>query len=285
MKPSLRWPALQTADSQIARRRLTAALLAASAIAVCATGTGAWAETPAEKGRAIAREMDRRDQGFGDSRVDLKMILKNRAGQTSTRQLRMSTLEVAARDDGDKILIVFERPGDIEGTALLSYTHIARADDQWLFLPALKRVKRISSANKSGPFVGSEFAYEDMLSQEVAKYTYRWLRDEPCGALSCFVVERIPVYENSGYTRQVVWIDREQYSAMKIAFFDRKGDVLKTLQYKGYRKYLDRYWRPDELFMENHQTGKTTTLAFSDYGFRVGVKARDFTPGRLKRSR
>ena len=87
------------------------------------------------------------------------------------------------------------------GTALLSHTKILAADDQWLFLPALQLVKRISSANKSGPFVGSEFAYEDLASQELDKYDYRFLGEQPCGDLTCYVVERVPAYENSGYTK------------------------------------------------------------------------------------
>lgn len=242
-------------------------------------------ENAVAKGLAIAQEMDRRDAGFGDTTAELKMVLRNRGGQTSTRELSFRTLEVAGDNDGDKTLILFRRPGDIEGTALLSYTHITGPDDQWLYLPALKRRKRISSNNKSGPFVGSEFAYEDMLSQEVAKYSYRWVGDEPCGALKCFKVERVPVYENSGYTRQLIWIDQKHYRAMRIDYYDRKGDLLKTLEYKGYQQYLDRYWRADELFMQNHQTGKSTTLAFSSYRFKTGLRERDFTPGRLKRLR
>ncbi|NIT13503.1 MAG: outer membrane lipoprotein-sorting protein, partial [Candidatus Dadabacteria bacterium] len=98
---------------------------------------------------------------------------------------------------GDKSITVFDEPRDIEGTALLSHTKILDPDDQWLYLPAVKRVKRISSKNKSGPFVGSEFAYEDLLSQEVDKYNYKWLKDEKCGDLECHVVERYPLYENS----------------------------------------------------------------------------------------
>lgn len=243
------------------------------------------ADDPVAQGLSIAQEMDRRDAGFGDTTAELKMILRNKGGQASSRKLSFRTLETVGAKDGDKTLILFRRPGDIEGTALLSYTHVSKPDDQWLYLPALKRRKRISSNNKSGPFVGSEFAYEDMLSQEVAKYSYRWLRDEACGALQCFTVERVPVYENSGYTRQIIWIDKTHYRAMRIDYYDRKGERLKTLDYKGYRKYLDRYWRADELFMKNHQTGKTTSLTFSTYKFQTGLRARDFTPGNLKRLR
>jgi outer membrane lipoprotein-sorting protein len=284
VKPEFPWSA-----RRIMHRTLEAtAALAIALAALIGPRAALGAETPdspVAKGLSIAREMDRRDAGFGNTTAQLKMILRNRGGQASTRELTFRTLETVGEEDGDKTLIVFRRPGDIEGTALLSYTRITASDDQWLYLPALKRVKRISSNNKSGPFVGSEFAYEDMLSQEVAKYTYRWLRDGPCGALQCFVVERVPVYENSGYTRQIIWIDQENYRAMRIDYYDRKGDRLKTLDYKGYRKYLDRYWRADELFMENHQTGKTTALVFSAYKFRTELRERDFTPGRLKRLR
>ena len=118
-------------------------------------------------------------------------MLRNKQGQESRRQLRVQVLEVS--DDGDKSLFVFDEPRDVQGTAFLIYAHREDADDQWLYLPALKRVKRISSANRSGSFMGSEFAYEDMTAQEVEKFTYRYLRDEPCGDSTCTVTERFPV--------------------------------------------------------------------------------------------
>ncbi|MEL0021676.1 MAG: outer membrane lipoprotein-sorting protein, partial [Rickettsiales bacterium] len=109
----------------------------------------ALAETAEEKGFAIAARSDRSDRGFTDSRVSLKMVLRNAAGRESTRTLVLNTLEVPDEQVGDKSIIVFDSPADIDGTALLSHAKILDADDQWLFLPALKRVKRISSVNKS----------------------------------------------------------------------------------------------------------------------------------------
>jgi hypothetical protein len=246
------------------------------------------AETPEEKGLAIAVEADRRDTGFIDTSSDFMMTLMNRHGQQSTREMRSKVLEV--KGDGDKSLIIFDHPRDVKGTAMLTFTHKHGNDDQWLYLPALKRVKRISSSNKSGSFMGSEFSYEDLASQEVEKYTYRWLRDEGCpgavySGLECFVVERYPVDKESGYTRQVVWSDTLEYRVIKVDYYDRKGSLLKTLTFLKYEQYLDRFWRSLEMFMLNHQTGKSTRLIWSNLRFWTGLKDSDFTRSSLKRAR
>lgn len=213
----------------------------------------------------------------------MEMILRNKQGQESRRELRIQALEVEG--DGDKSLSVFDAPKDIKGTALLSFTHALVPDDQWLYLPALKRVKRIASANKSGPFVGSEFAYEDLTSQEVEKYTYKYLRDEKIGDADAFVIEAYPAYENSGYTRQVVWLDKNMYQPVKIDYYDRKNALLKTLETSNWQQYLDQYWRPGRMLMTNHQTNKVTELLWTDYAFRTGLSDRDFDRNTLKRTR
>jgi len=236
-----------------------------------------------EKGLAIAIEADRRDTGFGDFTADMHMVLKNRHGQESDRYMHTRTLEGIG--DGDKSIIVFDKPKDVKGTALLTFTHKTGPDDQWLYLPALKRVKRIASRNKSGPFVGSEYAYEDLSSQEVEKYTYKYLRDEPCGDRQCFVNQRDPVDEYSGYTVQDVWVDKAEYIPIKIDFYDRKGDLLKTLVFEDYQQYLGQYWRAGKMTMTNHQSGKKTELIWSNYKFRTGLNDRDFNKNSLKRAR
>ncbi len=243
----------------------------------------AFALSPDERGLEIAQEADKRDTGFGDSTADLIMLLKNRHGEESTRYIRLRTLEV--KDDGDKSMSIFDRPRDVKGTAFLSFTHKSGSDDQWLYLPALKRVKRISSRNKSGSFMGSEFAYEDISSQEVEKYTYKYIKDDVCGDSKCFVIERYPVDELSGYTRQVAWIDKKEYRPYKIVYYDRKNALLKTLTYKDYQQYLGQFWRADKMFMENHQTGKTTLLSWKNYKFGNGLTKRDFDRNSLKRAR
>lgn len=259
---------------------LTRSLLLITTLGVFNT---AHAETPEEKGLAIAKEAEQRDLGWGDSEATMTMTLRNKHGQESIREMRSRSLEV--KDDGDKSLIIFDRPKDVRGTALLTFSHKTGSDDQWLYLPALKRVKRIASNNKSGPFMGSEFAYEDISSQEVEKYSYKYLRDEACGDMQCFVVERYPVDKKSGYTRQVAWIDTNEYRPQKIEFYDRKKSHLKTLTFHNYAQYLDKHWRPARMEMVNLQTGKSTSLTMSDYKFQNGLEDGDFDQASLARAR
>lgn len=242
-----------------------------------------WAQSPEEKGLEIAQTAKERDNGWKDMQAEMKMVLKNAQGQESIRTVRIKSLEV--ENDGDKSMSIFDEPRDVQGTALLSFSHPTTDDEQWLFLPALKRVKRISSRNKSGPFMGSEFAYEDLTSFEVEKYSYKYIQDEDLNGMNTFVVEQYPVDKNSGYTRRVVWMDQAEYRIQKVDFYDRKNSLLKTLTFKNYQQYLGKYWRSDQMEMVNHQNGKSTLLDWNNYEFGVGLKDGDFNKNSLKRAR
>jgi hypothetical protein len=270
------------------RKILTA--LALYAFAAQALTSPAMAELPGPsepeaRGLAIAQKSDATNLGFGDTAAEMEMVLTNANGDVSERRLRFNTLENKNPNDGDWSMMIFDEPADVAGTAMLTYAHILDPDEQWMFLPALKRVKRISSVNKSGPFMGSEFAFEDFSAQEVGKYSYKWLRDEPCGELTCHVVERRPLYKHSGYTRMVSWTDTTDYQARKLVYYDRKDALLKTLTFNDYQLYLDKYWRAHELFMQNHVTQKTTLLRWDDYAFQTGLSEADFSQNSLKRAR
>ncbi len=239
----------------------------------------ALAETSQEKGLSIIVKQDQNNKGFKDYTNNMVMTLKDAQGNSAVRTLRAGGLEVER--DGDKSFMVFDTPADVKGTSILTHSHGVKNDDQWLFLPAVKRVKRLSSNNKSGPFMGSEFAYEDLSSPVVEKYTYNHLREEKCGALQCHVIERTPKYENSGYTRMVLWIDTKELRTFKIEYYDRKSSLLKTLNNSGYKQYLKRYWRAETGEMVNHQNGKSTILVSSNFLFGVGLKTSDFEPEAL----
>ena len=245
--------------------------------------TGSNTDSNIDKGRAIAEAADQYDQGFVNQTASVTMILENSHGQKAERELRIKILEV--NDDGDKSMTIFDSPADVKGTSFLSFSHALDPDEQWLYLPSLKRVKRISSNNKSGPFMGSEFAYEDLSSQELDKYSYLYIEPQTVLGEPGHVIERRPVDPNSGYTKQLVWIDGTHWRTEKIEFYDRKKELLKTVQYIDYQQYPNNKWRADRMVMHNHQTGKSTTLNWRNIEFGADLSARDFDRNALKRVR
>lgn len=233
------------------------------------------------KGLKIATRSDNIDNGFRDSVVTANMILTNAAGRTSKRKMTLVTLERTSSKVGDKSISVFQSPKDIKGIAVLSHAKLKKNDDQWIYLPAAKRVKRISSSNKSGPFVGSEFAYEDITAQEVGKFSYTFMKTEKCSGGTCDVVTRVPLYKNSGYSKQITWIGQKNALVHRIDFYNRSGSLAKRLTYTGYKRYSG-FYRPSKMTMVNLRNKKKTVLSFSNYKFKTGLSDRDFRSGGLK---
>ncbi|MEM1439994.1 MAG: outer membrane lipoprotein-sorting protein [Pseudomonadota bacterium] len=235
--------------------------------------------TAEANGLAIAQEADRRGQGFGDSRSTLTMTLYDGRGNSATREMSGKTLEMP--DDGDRTLLFFENPRDVAGTAFLTHSHGERDDDQWLYLPALKRIKRIASSNRSGAFMGSEFSYEDLGNDEVEKYEHRYLGEADIDGVATYQLERTPKLK-SGYSKQIVWLDQTELRAWRIEYYDRGGRLLKTLYPSDYERYLQRFWRPLTMEMVNHQNGRRTVLEWADYVFGLELPARDFERDALR---
>lgn len=244
----------------------------------------AYSDQASEKeGLRIAKERKERDRGWNSSHADMTMVLRNAQGQAAEREMRVKTLEV--ENDGDKALTIFDSPRDVSGTAFLSVSHALEPDEQWIYLPALKRVKRIASRNKSGPFMSSEFAFEDMTSFEIEKYKYDFIREEQFEGDDVFVVEQVPQDDFSGYSRQLVWVDKEHYRVRKVEFYDKKDDLLKTLEFEDYTLFKDKFWRPLRSYMHNVQTQKSTEMITHKLTFDVGLDESDFDKNSLRRAR
>jgi outer membrane lipoprotein-sorting protein len=242
-----------------------------------------YAQSAQEKGLAIAKERKSRDSGWGDSIANMSMILRNAQGDEVERKMRLKSLEI--NDDGDKGLTIFDQPLDVKGTAFLNFSHATKPDDQWMYLPKLSKVKRIRSRNKSGPFMGSEFAFEDMSSFEIDKYKFKYLRDETFEGQASFVLEQVPTDDNSGYSKQIIWVDKKHYRALKVEFYDRKDSLLKEMVNYDFTLYLDKYWRPLRVEMFNEQNGKSTELVTHELTFNTGLTDSDFNKGTLKNVR
>lgn len=241
-------------------------------------------EDPAARGRAIFEALDQQDSGYGDLQVELRMVLRTSRGKETERALRIRQLEVP--EDADKVMVVFDAPANIRGTALLSHGHIEGDDDQWLYLPALARTKKIASRNKSGPFVGSEFSFEDLSPRDVSKYTYEYIREEELDGQAAYVVDRFPEDQYSGYKRQRIWLDKAHLRTLRIDYYNRQDKLTKRLRASGYQLYEGRYHKPAFMQMQNLKSGKSTDLHWQDYTFRVGLSAdRDFSVASLRRAR
>ncbi len=233
----------------------------------------------AMSGLEIAKKADEVTSGFESSISTMKMVMVNSTGQKTIRDMVGKTLE---KEGGDKSMMEFLSPADVKGTKLLTYQHIDKDDDQWLYLPALKRIKRISSRNKTGSFMGSEFSYEDISAQEIDKYTYPGeVKEVPCGDQTCFEGVRIPKDKNSGYTKQVTWIDTKNFLVQKVDYYDRKKALLKTAIFSDYKK-IDGVWRVGKIDMKNHQNDKETILIWVDDKIKASLKEKDFNKRVLK---
>lgn len=256
---------------------VTGAVVVAGAASVLSAAAHAG---PAEdKGLEIARKADKANEGFATEKGAMTLELINAHGDVTKRKMRFEVVE--GKDDGDKSLSVFDWPADVKGTKLLTFTHKKGDDDQWLFLPAVKRVKRIASSNRSGSFMGSEFAFEDLAGQEVEKYTYKHLDDVKLDGRDCWRIERVPTDKNSGYKRQVVWMDKEYLNAIKIEFYDRKNELLKVSVFSGYKKQ-GKFWRFDKIAVENVQTKKKSVLAWENRELGTKVDASRFDSAALE---
>ncbi len=222
----------------------------------------------------IAREAYEAVSGYGSSRSIATMVLKNSEGKENVRKLEMLKKESG---EGDSSLIRFIYPADIKDTRLLTHEVIGGDDRQWLYLPALKRVKRISSSNKSGSFMASEFSYEDIASQHYRNYTY----PEPSRRIKTekgeyWEIVRVPRDVKSGYSKQVVRIDPATHLVRSGKYFDRNGRLLKEVTFARYER-MGAVYRIREIIMENVQNGKSSRLILEEDRIKVGLGRSDFS--------
>lgn len=219
------------------------------------------AASPAARGLEIARVVDQANSGYGAETSTMEMKLINAHGDETRRKMQSVTREFPG--DGDRARIEFLWPADVKGTRLLTWNHKSKNDDQWLFLPDIGGVRRISARSKTGSFMGSEFSYEDLGGQELERYTYSYIEESTISQRKIWVSDRFPVDKKSGYSRQRTFIDQGYMNPIKVEYFDRKGELLKTAEFSGYTKF-GKYWRAATIHMVNHQTQKQSWLIFDE---------------------
>lgn len=223
-----------------------------------------------------------------DERVELTMKLINRKGKERVRKVSQFTMTDAS--DNQKSLIRFLSPADVKGTGLLTVEHSNRDDDQWLYLPALKKVRRISASDQSDNFMGTDFAYEDLGSEELENYDYKLLGTENLDGVECYLIEAVPNNEKekkaSGYSKRHLWIRRDNFVGILIKYYDKKGELLKIFKASDIRLIEGtNKWRAHRMEMENVQTRHKTVLLFDNFAINQGLKGKLFTQRYLQRGR
>jgi hypothetical protein len=203
------------------------------------------------------------------------MTLIDARGQEVVRDTRGMTLEGNA---GDKALVRFMSPADIRGVAALIHEHPQTADDTWLYLPATRRVRRISGANRTASFQGTEFTYEDLSSLIVERYDWRFVRETTVTVdgkeEAVYELEARPNYQDTGYSKLVLTVNRDNFRTSRVDFYDKTGEHLKTLIASKWKVYHGRFHRPLKLDMRNHQTGKRTVIEASSYFVNLSLYPR-----------
>jgi hypothetical protein len=240
-----------------------------------------WAASPQEEGLKLAKELEAANIGFkGDTSI-MKMTLIDAHGTKTVREMEGKVLEVDG--DGDKSLINFLNPKDVKGTKMLTWSHKNGDDDQWLYLPSLKRVKRISSSGKASSFMGSEFSYEDLGSQEIEKFKFELLKsdDKELKKLARFPKDEA----DSGYSKQVLFISPKYMSAVKAEYYDRKKELLKVASFDGFKAYNvggKTMYRASSIHMKNVQTKKESIITWENREIGKKLKDSDFESKNLE---
>ena len=201
---------------------------------------------------------------------EVTMTLINERGETRQRKLATTTALQANGIDSN-MLVRFMAPADVKGTSFLEIEHSQADDDQWIYLPALHKSRRLVSSNRKDSFIGSDFAYGDVLPPKVTLYVHKWLRDEAVDGQPCYVVESVPanddVKRDYGYSRKITWVGQSSFHELKTDYYDVGGRLLKTQLVKDL-VLLDPQasrWMAKYKEMVNHQTRHKTVVTTDRY--------------------
>lgn len=213
-----------------------------------------------------------------DSTSDATFTLINKDGQERVRKtFGVSKLEANGEDN--MRMTRFMAPADVKGTVSLLIEHSAGDDDIWIYLPALKKVRRLVSSNKRDSFVGTDFSYGDVIGHKVGEWNYKLLREEQADGADCYVIEATPksdeVRDNSGYSKRVLWIRKDNNFAIKGDLWDEAGEPVKKFHMTELKEVdpARHKWQAMKLEAENLQSGHKTIISFEN--FKVNQKVRD----------
>lgn len=209
-----------------------------------------------------------------DQTGELIMTLENSRGSQRIREIKQNIKE---DNDETKKIMFFTSPADVRGTSFMSFSYEkSENDDQWIYLPALRKVKRISSGSSSDYFMGSDFTYDDMGERLPSEDTHSIVGEETINSVHCIIIESIPLNSDYMYSKKLTWVSDEYWIGMKKEFYDEDSDLLKTLTVSDY-KLIDGYWMITDSLMYNIQSEHSTTIELNNLILDSGIKDSIFT--------
>ncbi|GMQ82624.1 MAG: outer membrane lipoprotein-sorting protein [Rhodothermia bacterium] len=247
------------------------------------TSASAWAQTPT--GREVMeayKEQDRTE----DTASEMRMSIINARG--GTRERKLTVWSITRDNDTEMQLIRFLAPADVKGTGFLSIENLDREDDNFLYLPALRKTRRIAGSDKQDRFVGTHFTYEDLESEELDAYTYALIGSETLDGSDTWIVEAVPTdpdkIKETAYSKRELWISKDHALILQAKYFDREGAYVKRLRARDVRQVPGaNKWRAYHLTMEDVLKGSKTVIEILTYDIDQGVSEDYFTQRYLTR--
>jgi outer membrane lipoprotein-sorting protein len=256
---------------------LRTAALTAGLIAVIALPAAAWALTAIEimdKNFVVGK--------YADSTSETTMTLTNKSGQQRVRKT-FGTTKLDTNGLDNKRMTRFLEPTDVKGTVSLLVEHSDKDDDIWIYLPSVKKVRRLISSNKKDSFVGTDFSYGDVIGHKVKEWNHTIVKEEDVDGKPCYVIESTPkdatVKTNTGYSKRIGWVQKDNFVTVKAISFDEAGELLKEAKYSHWKEVdtVKHKWQAGILEAKNLQTGHSTVITIDQFKVNNGVKDDFFT--------
>ena len=214
-----------------------------------------------------------------DEEFKQDMLLIDRNGNTSKREVENYYLKTPEKLT--KTMIIFLSPTDVRGTGLLTWEQKTREDDQWLYLPASGKERRIAASGKKNKFMGTDFAYEDLRPENLETHTYNLVGSEAVGGKDCYIVEALPSTDQekaeSGYAKRKFWIRKDIFLSIKKEFYNKQGQLEKVSVDEDLDNVSGSMWRSKKVTMEDLKAKHKTVLATTGRKIDKGVPDTKFT--------
>jgi hypothetical protein len=235
----------------------------------------------------IAKRVDQRDDG-DKSTSTMDMVLIDKHGKQRIRKMKNYSMD---KGEDTQSIIFFLSPADVKNTAFLTYDYAVsdKDDDQWLFLPALKKTKRIASSDKSSSFMGSDFTYSDMTSRDIEDYSYRIAKESTVREHKVWVMESIPktqkTIDETGYTKSYMFVRQDNFVVVRALHILKDGGKKKYMDVKQLQQ-IDGIWVATEIEMKTTKDKLTlhkTILKLQDVQFNQDLDDSFFTVRRIEK--